>query len=246
MGRLDGKVAIITGAARGMGAAHARRFIENGAKVVVTDILEDAAEALVKELGENAIFIKHDVTREEDWETIVAETMENFGTLDILVNNAGIDVPEQNIEDVETEQFRKIIDINQTSVFFGMRAVAPVMKENNKGAIVNISSLAGIIGYNQKIAYTASKFAVRGMTKAAALELGEYNIRVNSVHPGFIATDMTNHLINDELEQAFPMKRAGQVEEVSNMVLFLASDEASYSTGTEFVIDGGMGRSRIL
>lgn len=241
MTRLNGKVAIITGAARGMGAAHAKKFIENGAKVVVTDILEDAGEALVKELGENAIFIKHDVTSEADWETVVEKTQEKFGTLDILVNNAGIDVPEQNIEDVETEQYRKIIDINQTAVFFGMRAVAPLMKKNKKGSIVNISSLAGIVGANQKIAYTASKFAVRGMTKAAALELGEYNIRVNSVHPGFIATDMTNHLINDELEQAFPMKRAGRVEEVSDMVLYLASDEASYSTGTEFVIDGGMG-----
>ncbi|SOC40729.1 glucose 1-dehydrogenase [Salinicoccus kekensis] len=241
MARLSDKVAIITGAARGMGAVHAKKFIENGAKVIVTDILEDEGKALVNELGENAMFIKHDVTSEEDWESVVAKAKEKFGTVDILVNNAGIDLPAQNIEDVETEQFRKITDINQTSVFFGMRAVAPVMKENNKGSIVNISSLAGIIGANQKIAYTASKFAVRGMTKAAALELGEFNIRVNSVHPGFIATDMTYHLINDELEQSFPLKRAGRIEEVSGMVIYLASDESSYSTGAEFVIDGGLG-----
>lgn len=241
MARLSDKVAIITGAARGMGAVHAKKFIENGAKVIVTDILEDEGKALVNELGENAMFIKHDVTSEEDWESVVAKAKEKFGTVDILVNNAGIDLPAQNIEDVETEQFRKITDINQTSVFFGMRAVAPVMKENNKGSIVNISSLAGIIGANQKIAYTASKFAVRGMTKAAALELGEFNIRVNSVHPGFIATDMTHHLINDELEQSFPLKRAGRIEEVSGMVIYLASDESSYSTGAEFVIDGGLG-----
>lgn len=241
MSRLEGKVAIITGAASGMGAAHVKMFIDNGAKVVVSDIQEDKGQELASSFGENAIFVKHDVTNEEEWNTVVKKAIDTFGKVDILVNNAGIDYPETDIEDVTTDAYRKLIDINQTSVFFGMKAVAPIMKKQNGGSIVNISSLAGIIGANKKMAYTSSKFAVRGMTKAAALELGEFNIRVNSVHPGFIRTPMTEHLINDELEAVFPLKRAGRVEEVSYLIVYLGSDESTYSTGSEFVIDGGMG-----
>lgn len=241
MSRLEGKVAIITGAASGMGAAHVKMFVENGAKVVISDIQEDKGNALATELGENAVFVKHDVTSEDDWDTVVKKAVDTFGKVDILVNNAGIDYDEVDLEDVKTDAYKKLIEINQTSVFYGMRAVTPTMKEQKSGSIVNISSLAGIIGASKKLAYTSSKFAVRGMTKAAALELGEFNIRVNSVHPGFIRTPMTEHLINDELEAAFPLKRAGRVEEVSYLVLYLGSDESSYSTGTEFVIDGGMG-----
>lgn len=240
MNRLEGKVAIITGAASGMGAEHVKMFIEQGAKVVITDIQEDKGRELASKHGEQAIFVKHDVTDENDWESVAKQAVDTFGKVDILVNNAGIDYPETDIEDVTTEAYRKLIDINQTSVFFGTKVVAPIMKDQKGGSIVNISSLAGIIAANKKLAYTSSKFAVRGMTKAAALELGEYNIRVNSVHPGFISTPMTEHLINDELEAAFPLKRAGRVEEVSYLVVYLASDESTYCTGSEFVIDGGM------
>ncbi|MFB4159070.1 glucose 1-dehydrogenase [Geomicrobium sp. JSM 1781026] len=240
MGRLEGKVAIITGAARGMGAAHTMRFIEEGASVVFTDILVDEGKQLQQELGEKSLFMKHDVTSTSDWQNVVKDTVKTFGNVDILVNNAGIDVPEQDLLDVSEEQYLKVISVNQHSVFYGMQAVTESMKQTG-GSIINISSLAGIIGANKKLAYTASKFASRGMTKAAALELGAFNIRVNSVHPGFIATDMTEHLINDDLENSFPLKRAGKLEEVSGLVVFLASDDSSYSTGSEFVVDGGLG-----
>lgn len=241
MDRLKDKVAIITGAASGMGAAHVKMFVDEGAKVVFSDIQEDKGVALQKELGDNTLFVKHDVTNEEEWSQVVKAAVDNFGTVDILVNNAGIDYPETDLADVSLDDYNKLININQTSVLLGMKAVEPIMKDRKSGSIVNISSLAGIVGVYKKVSYTGSKFAVNGMTKAAALELGEHNIRVNSVHPGFITTPMTEHLINDELEAMFPLKRAGNVEEVSYMVVFLASDESTYSTGSEFVIDGGVG-----
>ena len=241
MNRLKDKVAIITGAASGMGAAHVKMFVDEGAKVVFSDIQEDKGVALQKELGDNTLFVKHDVTNEEEWSQVVKAAVDNFGTVDILVNNAGIDYPETDLADVSLDDYNKLININQTSVLLGMKAVEPIMKDRKSGSIVNISSLAGIVGVYKKVSYTGSKFAVNGMTKAAALELGEHNIRVNSVHPGFITTPMTEHLINDELEAMFPLKRAGNVEEVSYMVVFLASDESTYSTGSEFVIDGGLG-----
>ncbi|KQL33714.1 SDR family NAD(P)-dependent oxidoreductase [Psychrobacillus sp. FJAT-21963] len=238
--RLENEVAIITGAAKGMGASHAKRFIAEGAKVVITDVLTTEGEALAAELGPNALFLPLDVTNFAQWEEVVNKTESHFGPVTILVNNAGVDFPEVSIEDLQVAQYEKIIAINQHGTLYGMKAVVPNMKKAGHGAIVNISSLAGIIAANQKIAYTASKFAVRGMTKAAALELGVANIRVNSVHPGFIETDMTRHLISPELEQMFPLKRAGRVDEVTNLVLFLASGESSYCTGTEFIIDGGL------
>lgn len=241
MGRLNGKIAIITGGARGMGASHVRRFVKEGAKIVFTDILEQEGTTLAKELGENVRFYRHDVTNAHEWKHVIQATEETFGAINILVNNAGIDIPEGNLEDAQEEVYRKVIDVNQVSVFLGMRSVVKSMRKAGGGSIVNISSLAGIIGGYQKVAYTASKFAVRGMTKAAALELGEYGIRVNSVHPGFIKTAMTEGLISDELINAFPLKKAGEPEEVTNLVLYLASDESSYSTGSEFVIDGGLG-----
>ena len=241
MDRLKDKVAIITGAASGMDAAHVKMFVDEGAKVVFSDIQEDKGVALQKELGDNTLFVKHDVTNEEEWDQVVKAAVDNFGTVDILVNNAGIDYPETDLADVSLDDYNKLININQTSVLLGMKAVEPIMKDRKSGSIVNISSLAGIVGVYKKVSYTGSKFAVNGMTKAAALELGEHNIRVNSVHPGFITTPMTEHLINDELEAMFPLKRAGNVEEVSYMVVFLASDESTYSTGSEFVIDGGLG-----
>ena len=241
MGRLQGKVAIITGGARGMGASHVRRFVEEGAKVVFTDIRVKEGQALSKELGKNAKFLKHDVTKLSDWRRIIQRTEEVFGPINILVNNAGIDQTEVALAEMDPDSYYDVINVNQNGVFLGMKAVVDSMRKAGGGSIINISSLAGIIGAMQKIAYTASKFAVRGMTKAAALELGQYGIRVNSVHPGFIETPMTEGLINDQLEQTFPLKRAGKPEEVTNLVLFLASDESSYSTGAEFIIDGGLG-----
>jgi 3alpha(or 20beta)-hydroxysteroid dehydrogenase len=239
--RLEGKVAVITGGARGMGASHVRRFVKEGARVVFTDILDIDGETLASELGGNAKFIKHDVTSASDWEYVIQKTEESFGSIDILVNNAGISVPEENLEDVEETIFRKVIDVNQISVFLGMKAVVPSMKKAGGGSIVNISSLAGIVGGYKLLAYTSSKFAVRGLTKAAALELGDYGIRVNSVHPGFIKTPMTDGLISDEIQNRIPLRKAGEPEEVTNVVLFLASDESSYSTGAEYIIDGGIG-----
>jgi len=241
MARLQDKVAIITGAAQGMGAAHAKKFIDEGAKVVITDLNEEKGQALAKELGDNAVFIKQNVTSTEDWEKVVAETEKVFGQVDILVNNAGITMAKSILKMTE-EEYRRIVDINQVSVFLGMKTVVPAMQKAGGGSIVNISSMNGIVG--GAIGYTDTKFAVRGMTKAAALECANYGIRVNSVHPGVIATPMVVQKDTKAAVEAFsktiPMKRLAESQEVSNMVLFLASDDASYSTGSEFIIDGGL------
>lgn len=243
MGRLNGKVAIITGGARGMGASHVRRFVSEGAKVIFTDILVEDGQALANELGENAKFMKHDVTNASDWERVIADAEATFGPVNILVNNEGI-APNNPIEKTTEEEYRKVIDVNQVSVFLGMKAVFTSMQKVKNGSIVNISSLAGLIAGRNQIAYVASKFAVRGMTKAAALEFGDYGIRVNSIHPGIIETQMT---MNDEtkamlaeISKSIPLGRTAKPEEVTNLVLYLASDESSYSTGSEFVIDGGL------
>ena len=241
MARLQDKVIIITGAAQGMGETHARLCIAEGAKVVLTDINSDKGDALAKELGDNAIFVKHDVTSEENWAYVVKATQDKFDQLDVLVNNAGI-TTSKSILDTSLEDYRKIIEINQVSVFLGMKAVIPAMKEAKQGSIINISSINGLVG--GAIGYTDSKFAVRGMTKAVALECAPYGIRVNSIHPGVIATPMIMQGDTKDVVEAFaksiPMKRVAQPEEVSGMVLFLASDDSSYSTGSEFIIDGGL------
>jgi len=241
MNRLEGKTAIITGAARGMGAEHARRFIKEGANVVLTDILEEEGSKLAANLGEKALFVKHDVTKAEDWQHVVSKAEEAFGPVNILVNNAGISMNKQLL-DVTEEEYRRIVDINQVSVFLGMKAVVPSMQKAEKGSIVNISSINGIVG--GAIGYTDTKFAVRGMTKAAALGLAGMGIRVNSVHPGVIETPMINQADSKEAIQQFskfiPLQRIAQPEEVTSMVLYLASDESSYSTGAEFVVDGGL------
>ncbi|GAK12480.1 LOW QUALITY PROTEIN: 3-oxoacyl-[acyl-carrier protein] reductase [Geomicrobium sp. JCM 19039] len=235
MGRLEGKVAIITGAARGMGAAHTKRFISEGASVVFTDILVDEGKQLQQELGEKSLFMKHDVTSTSDWKEVVKETVATFGNVDILVNNAGIDVPEQDLLDVSEEQYLKVISVNQHSVFYGMQAVTESMKQTG-GSIINISSLAGIIGANKKLAYTASKFASRGMTKAAALELGAFNIRVNSVHPA-LSPPTPNILMTF---RKLPIKTRRQIRRSERPCRFL-SERLFYSTGSEFVVDGGSG-----
>ncbi|ABD24959.1 short-chain dehydrogenase/reductase SDR [Novosphingobium aromaticivorans DSM 12444] len=245
MGRLNGKVAIITGAARGMGESHARTFVREGARVVLTDLSEEAGKALVAELGDNAVFLKQDVTDPQSWNAVVETAVREFGTIDILVNNAGILGPMAPTDSLDDEGYRKVCAVNQDSVFFGMRAVLPVMVKARRGSIVNISSIAGMAanyGF-PSLAYVASKFAVRGMTKATAVEFGKHNIRVNSVHPGFIQTPMmveaTDEVGGEALAQ-IPLGRIADPSEVSNLVLFLASDESSYITGSEHLVDAGM------
>lgn len=241
MNKLTGKVAIITGGSQGMGASHAKLFVSEGAKVVITDLNEAAGTKLAAELGDNAIFVKQDVASEADWQTVIKETIAHFGQLDILVNNAGITYA-KSLFDVTTDEYLKIFNINQLSVFLGMKYAAAEMKKAGSGSIVNISSINGLVG--GAIGYTDTKFAVRGMTKAAALELAHYHIRVNSVHPGVISTPMIHQGDTDEAVKQFakmiPLQRIAEPEEVSKMVLFLASDDSSYSTGAEFTVDGGL------
>lgn len=241
MARLQDKVIIITGAAQGMGATHARLCIEAGAKVVLTDINAEKGQALAQELGPRALFIQHDVTCEEDWATVIKTTQAQFGTINVLVNNAGITMAKSILE-LSLQDYRRILEINQVSVFLGMRAVIPAMQESKQGSIINISSINGLVG--GAIGYTDSKFAVRGMSKAAALECAPYGIRVNSVHPGVIATPMIMQGDTKAAVEAFaksiPLKRLAQPEEVSGIILYLASDDSSYSTGAEFIVDGGL------
>lgn len=241
MDRLKDKVAIITGGAAGMGETHVRLFIEEGAKVVLTDINAEKGQALADELGGNALFIQHDVTDEAGWETVVAEAEKAYGPVNILVNNAGIS-PVLSLEHASLEEYMNVVNINQVSVFLGMKHVAASMKKSDQGSIINVSSINGLTG--GVIGYTDTKFAVRGMTKAAARELAQYNIRVNSVHPGVINTPMVQE--SDAFEQIqqmvqmIPLKRMSEPNEISQLVLFLASDDSSYSTGSEFIADGGI------
>jgi len=243
--RLEGKVALITGAARGMGASHAERFVKEGAKVVLTDQNEVAGRALADKLGANALFVRHDVTQPDDWADVVSAAERAFGPVTILVNNAGILGPVANTEALTEEDYLKVCAVNQHSVFHGMKAVIPSMLRAGKGSIVNISSIAGIVanyGF-PSLAYVASKFAVRGMTKATAIEYGKHNIRVNSVHPGFIQTPMMVEATDDnggDATSLIPLGRIADPSEVTNLVLFLASDEASYITGSEYLVDAGI------
>ena len=242
MARVSGKVALITGGARGMGLSHAELLLKEGAKVVITDILDGSKEA--DRLGEHCLFFKHDVTSRADWERVVADTEKAFGPINILVNNAGIAgfAPWDARTD---EDYDKHYKINQLGVYLGMEVTAPSMMKAKSGSIINISSIAGRGGAAGLMAYTATKFAVRGMTKVAALDFGSYNIRSNSIHPGVIGTPMTldNPNVDKSMVEAMaqnnPLGRIGEPIEVSNLVLFLASDESSFMTGAEFVIDGG-------
>lgn len=245
MNRLNGKVALITGAARGMGEAHARGFVAEGAKVIMTDVREDQGAALAAELGDNALFISHDVANRKDWQRVVTRGQDEFGLIDVLVNNAGVALPMANTVALDEADYMRVCAINQHGVFFGMQAVIPSMLRAGKGSIVNISSISGFAanyGF-PNVAYVASKFAVRGMSKATAIEYGSHNIRVNSVHPGFIRTPMmvegTDENGGDAL-RLIPLGRIAEPSEVTNLIVFLASDESSYITGGEYVIDGGL------
>lgn len=246
MGRLEGKVAIITGAAQGMGEAHARRCVAEGAKTVITDINAAAGEALAAELGANAMFAPLDVGSSASWQQVVASAEASFGPISVLVNNAGIVGPVKSCEDLDEDEFLRICTINQTGAFLGMKHVIPSMKRAGGGSIINISSISGIVAIygTPNVAYAASKFAMRGLTKQAAIEYGGDNIRVNSVHPGYIRTAMmTEALTPDQIVVAcasVPIKRVGEVSDVSNLVVYLASDESGFTTGTEHVIDGGL------
>ena len=239
MGRLDGKVAIITGGARGMGAAHAKRFVEEGAKVMITDILETEGKAMASEIGGSIKFMKHDVTKALEWEQVITETESAFGPVSVLVNNAGIALL-KSIDNMTEAQYRRVIDINQVSVFLGMKYVLSSMRRAESGSIINISSISGLQGNDDSIAYSASKFAVRGMTKSAAIELAKEGIRVNSVHPGITETPMVRKSRVSKLAKTIPLQRTARPEEVSELVVYLASGESSYVTGAEFVIDGGL------
>ncbi|MGL4463348.1 MAG: glucose 1-dehydrogenase [Planctomycetia bacterium] len=237
MGRVQGKVVLVTGGSRGMGAAHARTLVAEGAKVVISDILDKEGESLARELGNDARYLHLDVTSPGDWAEAVEFTVKTFGGLHVLVNNAGI----ANVApfvDFPLEMWRKTLDINLTGVFLGMQAAIPAMAKSGGGSIINISSVEGLRGTMGMSAYVASKFGVNGITKSVALEVAKIGVRVNSVHPGFIATAMTKDA--GKFGLLIPLERIGRSEEVSPIVLFLASDESSYATGSEFVIDGGL------
>jgi 3alpha(or 20beta)-hydroxysteroid dehydrogenase len=244
MGRLDGKVALITGAARGQGAAAARRFVAEGAQVMIADMLAEEGKALAEELGDAAWYQPLDVGDESAWESATTELERVFGRLDVLVNNAGV-LFFSALEQTSLADYQRVIRTNQIGTFLGMRSAVPMMKRAGGGSIVNISSVEGLAGMPMLTAYAASKFAIRGMTKVAAMELGPDGIRVNSVHPGAIDTAMVSTALggyevdNSLIGEWVTLGRVGQPEEVANVVLFLASDESSYCTGGEFVVDGG-------
>lgn len=245
MNRLTGKVAIITGASQGMGAEHARAFAAQGAKVILTDVNDEAGKALATEIGASALFIRQDVSSAADWKKVVEQGEKQFGTVNVLVNNAGILGALAATIDLAEDEFLRVCAVNQTSVFLGMQAVLPSMIKSGGGSIVNISSIAGLVAIYgaPNLAYVASKFAVRGMTKQVAVEYGDKKIRVNSVHPGYIKTPMMAAATDEEGGEALsqiPLRRLGECSEVSNLAIFLASDESSFITGTEHVIDGGM------
>lgn len=245
--RLEGKVALISGGARGMGAVEAKLFVQEGAKIVIGDIREEEGQKLEAEIAESggeAVFTKLDVTSADDWQNAVDLAVSRFGKLDILVNNAGI-FDNGTVENTTVEAWDRVMDVNAKGVFLGTKSAIGAMRDAGSGSIVNISSTAGLMGSTVSSAYNASKGAVRLLTKATAVQYGSEKIRANSVHPGPIDTDMVKQVFLDdealrnERIAAIPAGRFGRPEEVANCVLFLASDEASYMTGSELVVDGG-------
>ena len=243
-GRLDGKVALITGGARGQGAAEAKLFASEGATVVITDVL-DADGAETAATSDAIRFLHHDVTDEDEWIAVVADVLEDYGKIDAFINNAGI-FRSRPIADLSVEEYRQVIDINQVGVFLGLKHVGPAMCAAGSGSIINISSIAGMRGGAGSLAYSASKWAVRGMTKVAMNEFAPAGVRVNSIHPGLIETPMLHQLpaieqgMTDQLVRRIPYGRIAEAEEVAKLALFLASDDSEYMNGTEFIIDGGM------
>ncbi|MGN8544634.1 MULTISPECIES: glucose 1-dehydrogenase [Bradyrhizobium] len=237
MGRLKNKVILVTGGARGMGAAHARLLVAEGARVVITDILHIEGEALAAKLGESTLYVPQDVTQPKEWAEAVASAERRFGALHGLVNNAGI-ANMAPIEQFPLDQWNKTLAVNLTGVFLGMQAALPAIRRAGGGSVVNISSVEGLRGSAGLHAYVASKFGVRGITKSAALEAAASGVRINSIHPGFIATPMAESFESSLFP--VPLGRLAEPQEVSQAVLFLLSDESSYLTGSEIVIDGGL------
>lgn len=241
MGELDGRVALVTGGARGQGAAEARIFAREGASVVITDVLDEQGEQTAGGLG--CEYLHLDVTSEGEWESVVADTVDRHGRLDVLMNNAGIFQPAQLLN-TSLDMWNRTVAINQTGVFLGMRTVAKAMVEaGNGGSIINTSSIAGLEGGFGATAYGATKWAVTGMTRTVAKELGKHGIRVNSIHPGAIVTDMIADMVSGKEEKMAsrqPIRRLGTPEDIAEMALFLASDRSSYCTGQAFTVDGGV------
>jgi NAD(P)-dependent dehydrogenase (short-subunit alcohol dehydrogenase family) len=241
MARFEGRVALVTGGASGIGKATAKRIAEEGGSVVIADVQDAAGAAVAEEIersGGTASYVHLDVTDEEGWAAAVASTVEAYGGLDILVNNAGIGDTDP-IEATSVDTWNKVVAVTQTSVFLGMKAAAEALKRSGRGAVVNISSMYGIVGSGVSPAYHAAKGAVRLLTKTAALGWAPAGVRVNSVHPGYIDTPILGDTDRDALSGATPMGRLGKPEEIAAMITFLASDEASFATGAEFVVDGG-------
>lgn len=248
MGRLDGKVALISGGARGQGAEEGRLFAAEGATVVLADILDDVGHATAASI-DRASYMHLDVRREGDWDAVVASIIERLGRLDVMVNNAAIDL-ERSLVETSLEEWNQVLAVNQTGVFLGTGTAARAMiAAGSGGSIINISSVAGLEGLKLHTAYGATKWALRGMTRTAAQELGKFGIRVNTVHPGIIETEFTAELksfkdpaTRAKLERGIALRRYGQTDDVAKLVLFLASDDAGYCTGQEYLVDGGIHR----
>lgn len=240
---LNGRVALVTGAARGQGEAEARLLVERGARVLLGDVLHDECTAVAASLGDAAMAVELDVTDAAQWARAIDASTTAFGGLDILVNNAGI-LAAGSIESTTEDDYMRVVEVNQLGCFLGMKAAIPALRRRGRGAIVNVSSIAGLTGVAGMAAYASTKWAIRGLTKVAALELGPDGIRVNSVHPGSIDTPMTRDprfdgVDKDAIHAALPVPRQGHVDDVAEMVAFLVSDASAYSTGSEFVVDGG-------